>query len=34
MKWNKDQFGGRKVTGQAIVLADWAQKVPSILRRQ
>jgi len=26
MKWKKNQFGGRKVEGQAIVL-HWAQKV-------
>jgi len=27
MKWNKNQFGDRKVVGQATVLAHWAQKV-------
>ena len=27
MKWRKNQFGGRKVVGQATVLARWAHKV-------
>jgi len=27
MKWNKNQFGDRKVVEQATVLAHWAQKV-------
>jgi len=27
MKWEKNQFGGGKVVGQAIVLAHWAHKV-------
>jgi len=27
MKWKKNQFGRRKVVGQAIMLAHWAQKV-------
>jgi len=26
MKWKKNQFGGRKVVGQATVLAHWARK--------
>jgi len=26
-KWKKNQFGGRKVVGQATVVAHWAQKV-------
>jgi len=34
----KNQFGGRKVVGQATMLARWAQKMggrlPSSLRRQ
>ena len=41
MKWKKNQVGGRKVVGQATMLAQWAQKVggrlpslPSRLRRQ
>jgi len=25
-RWKKNQFGGRKVVGQATVLAHWAQK--------
>jgi len=27
MKWKKNQFGGRKVKGQATMLAYWAQNV-------
>jgi len=25
MKWKKNQFGGRKVAGQATMLAHWVQ---------
>jgi len=37
MKWKKNQFGGRKVVGQATTLSHWAQNVgerlPALPRR-